>query len=69
MRVSEIKFNVELDDENIPERIFWKASDGASRGLEEAKAISVSIWDHNYKETLRIDLWGKDMPVHEMKRF
>ncbi|MEN7548955.1 gliding motility protein GldC [Rapidithrix thailandica] len=69
MKESEIRFKIELDDQKVPEKIFWQATDGASKGLEEAKAISVSIWDHSYKETLRIDLWGKDMPIHEMKRF
>ena len=26
-------------------------------------------WDSKAKETLRIDLWTKDMPVDEMKQF
>ncbi len=69
MKSSEIRFKIELDDQNYPDKIFWNASDGASEGLEEAKAITMSIWDHFRKETLRIDLWGKDMPVDEMKRF
>jgi gliding motility-associated protein GldC len=69
MKESEIRFKVELDQENIPEKIFWYATDGASEGLEEAKAITISVWDHVHKETLRIDLWGKEMPVDEMKRF
>ena len=29
----------------------------------------LSIWDAEKKETLRIDLWTKDMPVDEMKIF
>ncbi|MEM1134579.1 MAG: gliding motility protein GldC [Bacteroidota bacterium] len=69
MKSSEIRFKIELDDDNFPEKIFWNASDGSSKGLEEAKAITLSIWDHFQKETLRIDLWGKDMPIDEMKRF
>jgi gliding motility-associated protein GldC len=35
---------------------------------EEAKAI-MSIWDSKVKESMRIDLWTKDMPVDEMKIF
>ena len=27
------------------------------------------IWDSKAKETLRIDLWTKEMPVDEMKLF
>lgn len=69
MRHSEIRFKVELDEEHIPEKIFWQATDAAHVGLEEAQAISISVWDHKFKESLRIDLWGKEMPVHEMKKF
>ena len=36
---------------------------------EEAKAIMLAIWDSKTKESLRIDLWTKDMPVDEMKLF
>jgi len=69
MKYSEIRLKVELDDDQVPEKIFWHATDGASQGLEEAKAFNLSVWDHNYQETLRIDLWSKDMPIHDMKRF
>jgi gliding motility-associated protein GldC len=69
MKQSEIRFSVELDDDNIPEKIFWSATDAPSPGVEEAKAINVSIWDFKHHETLRIDLWSKDMTVDDMKRF
>ena len=69
MRESEIKLRVALDDENIPEKIYWDATDKESRGEEEAKAISLNIWDHLNKNTMRIDLWSKDMPIDEMKQF
>jgi len=65
---SEIKFNIELDDNKIPEKLSWIAQDGGVN-LAETKAIMLSIWDNNAKETLRIDLWTKDMPVDEMKIF
>ena len=29
----------------------------------------LSVWDGNTQETLRIDLWTKDMPVDQMKVF
>lgn len=69
MKKSTIHFTVELDEKNVPERIFWDATDKPEPGLSETKAISVSLWDHSQKNTLRIDLWSKDMPVDEMKRF
>jgi len=65
---SEIKFLIELDENRVPEKLNWTAQDGGIE-LEEAKAIMLSIWDSNVKETLRIDLWTKDMPVDEMKLF
>lgn len=65
---SEIKFLVELDENRIPEKLSWAAQDGGVEA-EETKAILLSIWDNNSKETLKIDLWTKDMPVDEMKQF
>jgi len=65
---SEIKFTVELDENRVPEKLMWTAQDGGVQ-LEEAKAMLLSIWDSNTKETLRIDLWTKEMPVDEMKIF
>ena len=65
---SEIKFLVELDENRVPEKLTWTAQDGGV-GAEEAKAIMLSIWDGKAKETLRIDLWTKEMPVDEMKLF
>lgn len=65
---SEIKFLVELDENRVPEKLKWTAQDGGVNA-EEAKAIMLSIWDSKAQETLRIDLWTKDMPVDEMKVF
>ena len=65
---SEIKFNVELDENRVPEKLTWSAQDNRIEN-EEAKALLLSIWDSNAQETLRIDLWTKDMPVDEMKQF
>ncbi|WP_340200154.1 gliding motility protein GldC [Ascidiimonas sp. W6] len=65
---SEIKLLVELDENRVPENIKWSAQDGGVND-EEAKAMLLSIWDSKQQETLRIDLWTKDMPVDEMKIF
>lgn len=65
---SEIKFIVELDENRVPEKLSWSAQDGGVEN-EEAKAMMLSIWDSKVQETLRIDLWTKDMPVDEMKKF
>ena len=65
---SEIKFLIELDENRVPEKLMWSAKDGGVE-QEEAKAIMLSIWDSKTKESMRIDLWTKDMPVDEMKIF
>ncbi|MES2410403.1 MAG: gliding motility protein GldC [Bacteroidota bacterium] len=65
---SEIKFLVELDENRVPEKLSWSAQDGGVE-QEDAKAMMLSIWDSKAQETLRIDLWTKDMPVEEMKLF
>ena len=68
VKTSTIKLNVGLDENRVPEKLNWTAEDGGIKN-EEAKAMLLSVWDHKAKETLRIDLWTKDMPVDEMKQF
>ncbi len=65
---SKIELNIELDDNRVPEKLHWTAEDGGVSN-EEAKAMMLAVWDAKAKETLRIDLWTKDMPVDEMKQF
>ena len=68
MKTSDIKITVGLDENNVPDKLLWTAQDGGIE-QEEAKALLLSVWDSKAKETLRIDLWTKDMPVDEMKQF
>jgi gliding motility-associated protein GldC len=65
---SKIELNVELDENRVPEKLNWSAQDGGVDN-EEAKAVMLSVWDSKAQETLKIDLWTKDMPVDEMKLF
>ena len=65
---SEIKINVSLDENKIPEKMQWTAEDGGVAN-EATKAVMLSVWDSTKKESLRIDLWTKDMPLDEMKIF
>ena len=60
-----IKFEIELDENNLPLNIAMKASEDAENE-NNLKAIMLSAWAATTKETLRIDLWTKDMPVNEM---
>lgn len=67
-KVSHINIEVEVDENHVPEKLHWTAKDGGV-AKEEAKAMLLSIWDSKAQESLRIDLWTKDMPVDEMKVF
>lgn len=69
MKKSTIQFTIQLDDNHVPEKIEWDATDKPEPGPSESKAICISLWDHEQKNTMRIDLWAKDMPVNDMKRF
>lgn len=69
MKKAEIKLIIDLDDNNVPEHITWESTDSANKEALPVKSMMLALWDHNYKNTLRIDLWTKDMPTDEMKRF
>ena len=63
-----IKIDVQLDENKIPEKIVWSAPDGGVNE-EEAQALLMSLWDGKNQETLRMDLWVKEMPVDQMNVF
>lgn len=65
---SEIILRVGLDENKVPEKIHWDADDNNVRN-REAKAIVLSVWDPAEQNSLRIDLWTKEMTVDEMKQF
>jgi gliding motility-associated protein GldC len=69
MKKAEIKLTIELDDNNVPENITWESTDAENKEALAVKAMYLALWDHNFKNSLRIDLWTKDMPADEMKRF
>lgn len=67
MKTSHINFEISLDDNNVPEKIIWNATEGKEQS--EAKAFILSVWDKAESNTLRIDLWNKEMGTDEMKYF
>ncbi|MBL4669308.1 MAG: gliding motility protein GldC [Flavobacteriales bacterium] len=69
MKKSKINFTVSLDENHVPEKINWSASDTGEDEIKEAKAMIISLWDAKENNTLRIDLWTKDMMLDEMKHF
>lgn len=68
MKTSEIKFLVTTDENRLPVEIKWEAEDAVS-GEQITKSVMISLWDGAAQNTLRIDLWTKDMLVDEMKLF
>ncbi|MDX1639029.1 MAG: gliding motility protein GldC [Balneolaceae bacterium] len=69
VKKKDINITVELDENDIPERIVWDASDMG--GSEEAtcRAMFLSMWEPQEKDTLKLDLWTREMTIDEMKIF
>ncbi len=65
---TEINFKIELDENNIPEKMKWSATDGQEEE-KTCEAVMMSIWDKSENTALRIDLWTKDLLMDEMKMF
>ena len=63
-----ISITVELDEDQVPEDILWEASD-ADQDDAHCRALILSLWDHQRKDTLRLDLWTRKMTMDEMMIF
>jgi gliding motility-associated protein GldC len=68
VKTSEIKVKVGLNENNLPIAMKWTAQDGDVADAA-AKAMLLSLWDASNNNTMKIDLWTKDMSVEEMKQF
>ena len=60
-----LKFEVTLDENNLPEGIDMLGDEVDDSSLN-FKALMIAAWDSKKKETLRVDIWTKDMPVNDM---
>ena len=70
MEKSTITLDVHLDEQKVPEQIWWNSASAVSPGERmKAKAFILSLWDGAEKTALRIDIWTKDMMVDEMADF
>ena len=67
-RQSHIQLDIQLDENSIPDKIQWKASDGQNTE-NEAKAMLLGLWDKQQGNGISIDLWTKEMTVPEMNIF
>jgi len=60
-----LKFEVELDENNLPNSIKMLEKKASNSSID-LKALMIAAWDAKRKETLRVDIWTKDMPVNDM---
>tara|TARA_B100001175_G_C19511672_1_gene644330 strand:- start:4263 stop:4601 length:339 start_codon:yes stop_codon:yes gene_type:complete len=67
-KTSPIRIEVTVDENKIPEKIVWSAPDGGI-DKEVVQAMLLALWDGQNQETLRMDLWIKEMPIDQMKMF
>lgn len=67
MKTTQINFKVTVDENHLPLNIEWDAPDSGEKS--ECKSVMIALWDAKENNTLRIDLWTKDMMVDEMKKF
>ena len=68
-RKANINIDVTLDEQNNPIGIEWSATDSPFSGPQKTKAIMLSIWDEEQKQSLGIDLWTNQLFIDEMDRF
>ncbi len=65
-----IKINVGLDAKNVPVHMDWDADDQSpDSSAQDCKAILISLFDKEHRDTLKIDLWTTEMQIQEMDRF
>ena len=58
-----------MNEQNIPEKLVWEADDNPHQNApQECKAMLLSLFDKDTKDTMRIDLWTTEMQVNEMDR-
>ena len=70
VKESEITIRVGLNEEKVPVEMHWKAEDNPHHdNMQPCKAMILALFDGENKDTLRMDLWTKDMQVVEMDRF
>jgi len=69
MTESHIKLRVVLDENKIPSQLFWQADNAGSPEEKEMDAFFLSLWDTKENNSMRIDLWTKEMPVDQMFQF
>ena len=68
-QTADIHVRVRRDAADDIDSIRWSATDAPTPGPQEAKAMILALWDAEARNSLRIDLWTKDMTVEDMNDF
>jgi len=67
-RTAEIKVLVDLDDDNVPTKIEWQASEAKDEGFVSCQTVMMSLWDSDNNTTASIDLWTKEITIDDMNQ-
>ncbi|MBP6620487.1 MAG: hypothetical protein KAX81_04080 [Leadbetterella sp.] len=67
MNITNIQIEITSDGDNVPDRILWGNNTGIE--VEEAKAISIGVWDAKGRGSMVMELWNKEMQTLELKGF
>ncbi len=65
-RTAEIKLFVDLDDDSLPTRISWEASEAKDKGRTQCHSVMLSLWDGENKTVAAIDLWTKETTIADI---
>lgn len=66
---ADIHVRVERDARDDIDSIRWSATDAPTPDKQDARAMILAFWDADARNSLRIDLWTKDMTVEDMNDF
>ena len=62
-----IKIQVELDENMIPNKIEWDGDDVDTN--QSTNVCFLRFWDKEKKSVMHLDLWTKTIEIEEMKHF
>ena len=70
VKSSDITIRVGLDAQNIPTTIEWQAQDSPDTPeFKACKAMLLAVFDEEYRDTYKIDLWTNQLQIGEMNKF
>lgn len=68
VKKSTIEIEVGMNANHLPIDMRWSSTDGQVQ-KEQTRALFLALWNPNEKNTMKIDLWTKEMSIEEMKQF